>query len=227
MNSIDLNQHKDYPEAYRRGFIYFYDLKFKVNQNVLIPRIETEKIIDIVKEYISDTNLENKISILDVGTGSGCIAITLAKNIENTQVTAIDISKEALEVAKMNAINNHIDNKIKFFQNDLLQNFIVPQDIIVSNLPYIPTDYISHLDSSVKDYEPLLALDGGKDGFDLYRRLFAQIINNKINPKLIIIEFDDTHAELALIEGKKYFPNHTVKIENDKYKYPRFLIIQN
>jgi len=217
----------DYPEAYQKGYILFCDLEILVNENVLIPRIETEKIVELVENYINENSkrLSNEINILDIGTGSGCIAIALAKIIKHAKITAIDISEKALEVAKTNAKKHNVENKIEFVQNDLLSEYNKKHDIIVSNLPYIPTDYIQNLNDSVKKFEPILALDGGKEGFELYRKLFKQIIYNDINPKFIIIEFDDTHSEIALIEGKKYFPNHHVSIKKDKYGYDRFLSI--
>lgn len=212
------------PEAYQKGFIYFCDLKINVNKNVLIPRIETEKIVDLVKEFVNKNNIKN-VQIIDVGTGSGCISIALAKNLTDAKITAIDISNEALEVAVQNSSTNKVNNQIEFVQNDLLNNYYKAADIIVSNLPYIPSDYIKQLEESVKNYEPILALDGGKDGFDLYRRLFTQIIENKTNPKLIIIEIDDTQNELAVSESKKYFPDKKIELINDKYGYPRFVSI--
>jgi len=216
---------KDYPEAYKRGYILFCDLEIKVNEDVLIPRIETESIVDIVENYVRQNNLK-ETNILDVGTGSGCISIVLAKRIEDTQITAIDISNKALEVAKENVREYNLENRIEILQNDLLDNYNTPHDIIVSNLPYIPTDYIEKLDKSVKDFEPRIALDGGKEGFDLYRRLFKQIIDNNINPKLIVIELDDSHIDVALNEGRKYFPRYKIRIEKDKYNYGRFLVIE-
>ena len=218
-------QNNSYPTAYKEGHILFCGLEIDVDENVLIPRIETEKMVDMVEKYIEETATDRSISVLDVGTGSGCISIALARRFSNISVIAIDISDEILEVAKKNAKKHDVEDKIKFIKNDLLSNYCTKHDIIVSNLPYIPTKEIINLDDSVKNFEPLLALDGGGDGFELYRRLFAQIVEGDINPKLIVIEFNDTHDKLALTEGKKYFPNHNVNTEKDKYGYYRFLVI--
>jgi release factor glutamine methyltransferase len=218
----------DIPEAYVTGKAFFCDLEFIVNENVLIPRIETENLVDIVVNYIKENKLENNtdLKILDIGTGSGCIAITLATKLSNIHVDAIDISPKALAVAKENAVKNRVGDRVKFIENNLLENITQHYDIIVSNLPYIPTKRIPILENSVKNFEPTLALDGGEDGFELYRKLFKQIIENNIKPDFIAIEFDDEHNEIAKIEANKYFNNHDIKVEKDLFKYDRFLTIQ-
>lgn len=218
----------DIPEAYVTGKAFFCDLEFIVNENVLIPRIETENLVDIVVNYIKENKLASNtdLKILDIGTGSGCIAITLANKLPNIYVDAIDISPKALSVAKENAVKNRVGDRVKFIENNLLENITQHYDIIVSNLPYIPTKRIPILENSVKNFEPTLALDGGEDGFELYRKLFKQIVENNINPKFIAIEFDDEHNELAKKEAKKYFSNHDIKVEKDLFKYDRFLTIQ-
>lgn len=217
------------PEEYITGKAYFCDLEFKVTEDVLIPRIETEKLVDIVVEYIKTNKIENNkdLKILDIGTGSGCIAISIAKKLPNIKIDAIDISPKALVVAKENAITNGVGERINFIENNLIENINIHYNIIVSNLPYIPTSRIPILENSVKNFEPTLALDGGEDGFELYRKLFKQIIDNKINPDFIAIEFDDDHNELSIKEAEKYFTNHKIKVEKDLFNYDRFLTIQS
>jgi len=223
------NIKSDIPEEYITGKAYFCDLEFKVTEDVLIPRIETEKLVDIIVDYIKTNKLENnkELKILDLGTGSGCIAVTLAKKLPNLRIDAIDISPKALVIAKENAITNGVGERVNFIENNLIENINTHYNIIVSNLPYIPTSRIPILENSVKNFEPTLALDGGEDGFELYRKLFRQTIDNKINPDFIAIEFDDDHSELSIKEAKKYFTNHTINIEKDLFKYNRFLTIQS
>lgn len=225
------------PKQYELGWIEFYKLRFKVTPDVLIPRPETELLVDSVLAYISHTTLTS-LTILDLGTGSGNIAISIAKNLPshigsgNVKIIASDISSKALKVAKQNAKLHGVSDKITFIQSNLLQNIsrslvklsTLP-DIIVTNLPYIPSARIPCLDSSVKDYEPHIALDGGKDGFEIYRKLFAQIKKYNLNPKLIIAEIDYTHGELAINEAQKHFPKARVEVKTDLTHKQRILKI--
>lgn len=147
------------------GKCEFFGLEFEVNENVLIPRADTEV---LVEEVIKKAKAGAKI--LEIGTGSGCIAISLAKNIKNAEVSAVDISIAALDVAKRNAAANSVD--IEFIQADIFEwEPKEKYDIIVSNPPYISTLDILDLEPNVRDYEPHLALDGGDDGLKFYRRI--------------------------------------------------------
>lgn len=221
------------PYQYTKGWTEFYKLKFKVTPDVLIPRPESELLVDEVLKFT-----KNKIlTVLDVGTGSGNIAISIVKNNKKIKVFATDISEKALQVARKNAKLHQVLNKIKFIRSDLLsvipakagiQRVISSQAslIIVTNLPYIPSERIPYLDSSVKDFEPHIALDGGKDGFDLYRKLFKQLRFHPRGVKLIICEIDYTHGELALHEAQKYFPEAQIEVKKDLSYKQRILIIR-
>lgn len=148
----------------------FMKMDFYVNQNVLIPRPDTEV---LVEEVIKIAQKIQAKKILDLCTGSGAIAISIAKYIENSQITATDISEDALEIAELNAKNNGVDKQIAFLYSDLFKN--LPQekyDIIVSNPPYIERKVIKTLDSEVQK-EPIIALDGGNDGLDFYRKIIC------------------------------------------------------
>ncbi len=219
------------PKQYTQGWVEFYKLKFKVTPDVLIPRPETELLVDEVLKFVkSNTSL----TILDLGTGAGNIAISLIKNNPKLKIIATDISEKALKVAKQNAKLHGVLNKITFLKGNLLSSFgkqkmrsfkMLPPDIIVTNLPYIPFYRIPYLDSSVKDFEPHIALDGGSDGFELYRKLFQQVSQLKYKPKLIIGEIDYTHGELAVNEANKFFPNAQVEVKFDLAHKQRILII--
>ena len=153
------------PLQYITGTAEFMGLEFAVNQYTLIPRQDTETLVEAIIE-----RAHNGARILDIGTGSGCIGISLAKFVKNADVTLADISKGALETARANAEKNNVS--VRCVRLDILKD--IPDgkfDIIVSNPPYIETEVIEGLDSTVRDYEPVSALDGGADGLVFYRRI--------------------------------------------------------
>ncbi len=211
------------PSQYIKGWVEFYKLRFKVTPDVLIPRPETELLVDEILSFARSSLL--RLTILDLGTGAGNIAISIAENIPSIKIIAADVSKKALKIAQKNAKFHGISN-IDFIVSDLLSNIKTEPDIIVTNLPYIPSARIPTLDSSVKDYEPHIALDGGEDGFDLYRKLFRQINKKGWKPKLIVGEIDYTHGDIAYTEAKKYFPDAKVEVKLDLAQNIRILIIQ-
>lgn len=208
------------PSQYIKGWVEFYKLRFKVTPDVLIPRPETEILVDEVLKFATDKTL----TVLDLGTGSGNIAISIAKNAPDVKIIATDISKKALKIAGQNA-KLHGVLGIDFIESDLLSKIKTEPDIIVTNLPYIPSERIGYLDSSVKDFEPLIALDGGEDGFNLCRKLFSQIKQKGWEPKLIVGEIDYTHGQLAVLEAQKYFPDANIEVKTDLAHKQRVLII--
>lgn len=152
----------------------FMGLDFFVKEGILIPRPDTET---LVEEIIEICKGKKDVSILDIGTGSGAITVSLAKYIENSKVMSFDVSEIALEIAKKNAIINEVDEKIKYINSDLftaISDSNIKFDIIVSNPPYIKKQDIETLHTQVKDYEPYNALEGGEDGLDFYRKITEQ-----------------------------------------------------
>lgn len=164
------------PIAYIVGNREFMGLDFYVQEGVLIPRPDTEV---LVEEVIELGKNKGPINILDIGTGSGAITVSLAKYLDNVKVTSVDISDIALEIGKKNAISNNVDDKITFIKSDLFTNIDknMKFDIIVSNPPYIKREVIETLDKQVKDFEPYNALEGGIDGLDFYRAITTQAKN--------------------------------------------------
>lgn len=208
-----------YPIQYLIGYVDFYGYKINVSEDVLIPRYETEylleKVINISKKIFSD-----KINILDIGTGSGAISIVL-KNELNSNVTACDISKKALNVAINNAkINN---SSIKFIESDIFSNINDKFDIIISNPPYISSDEV--IMDSVKKYEPNLALYAPKDGLYFYEEIIKDA-RKYLNDKFIIaFEIGWWQGNLICDIAKRYFSDSVIRIEKDLTDRDRYLFI--
>lgn len=159
------------PLQYITNVQEFMGMDFYVDENVLIPQPDTEILVEEVLNLIGK---QENLSLLDMCTGSGAIAVSIAKNTNNCKVYAVDISNSALEVAKKNAIRNEVDEKIEFINSNMFEKLDINKkfDIIVSNPPYIETDIIKQLDIQVQN-EPKIALDGGFDGLDFYRNILA------------------------------------------------------
>ena len=175
-NSLLNRRLKQEPIAYILGYKAFWDYQFKVNPAVLIPRPETELIIEAVQRYFSHIN--KSLEILDLGTGTGCIPITLLKLYPNAIATAIDISNEALEIAKYNAYALDVAERINIFRSNWFENFTTKFekfDIITANPPYISLQEWQTLSNEVKNYEPEYALTDYKDGLMHYKTILASL----------------------------------------------------
>lgn len=215
------------PEQYQQGWTQFYKLKFHLTGDVLIPRPETELLVDEVLKIVNRKTIGNRpYTIIDLGTGSGCIAISIAKNAPNLRILATDISEKALVVAKKNSEFHKINGRIIFETMNLLEGLQKAPDIIVTNLPYIPSARLKLIDPMVTEFEPKVALDGGYDGFELYRRLFTQMNEQKIYPKYLIAEIDYSFTDIIEFEVPKFFPGTEFEIKHDLAKKQRILIIK-
>ena len=198
------------PVAYILGYKYFWKFKFFVNKSVLVPRPETEIIVEQALKYISDNKSKK---ILDIGTGSGCIIISILKERAKCSATAIDISNKALKVAKINAKMHHLENKIKFINIDVDKFNTNKYDLILSNPPYINDIDLSRLDDDIKIYEPKEALSGGLNGYKEIKKIIeksSKIL--KINGKLIF-EIGDTQKEYTkkLLKNNGMYINKIIK----------------
>lgn len=209
------------PVQYIVGNVDFYGNIINVNKNVLIPRFETEqlveKTIDLIKKYFNKT-----VDIVDLGTGSGCIAITLKKEV-SCNMDAVDISIDALNVARENAKINNVD--INFYQGNMLDILEKKYDVIISNPPYIKYD--EEIMDIVKNNEPHLALYAIDDGLYYYKEILKNA-NNYLNEKSIIaFEIGYTQGKEIISTVKNYFPQSKILLEKDLYQRDRFIFILN
>jgi release factor glutamine methyltransferase len=176
------------PLQYIEEYIPFYTIQLKVDQRCLIPRPETEYLIELIKE-----NTQAPTGILDIGTGSGCIALMMKVLFPTSEVSGIDISEEALSIAIENAQLNSL--AVNFYQSDLLENVETNNiDLIIANLPYVPKDTLCDLDKEVIDYEPLIALNGGIDGLEVMSKLVNEIENKGLSNLTLCLEIDSTKS---------------------------------
>ena len=213
------------PIQYINGKENFFSRDFIVNENVLIPRYETEELVENILYKIDDYFDDySSIDLCDVGTGSGAIAITLALEEPKLNVVATDISEEALEVAKANA--SELDAQVTFYQGDMLEPLIDRQqkfDIFVSNPPYIPQD--QEIESVVKDNEPHVALYGGNDGLYFYRKIFKDVRHVLKDRALLVFEMGFDQRELMSQAVEQYFPDTPYEIIKDINGKDRMLFI--
>ncbi len=210
------------PLPYITGIRAFYGLNFRVNKHVLIPRPETELLVDEALAWINQNS--QAILAVDVGTGCGCIPISLATNSKNINFIASDISIKALETTKTNIITQQLESQISLVQSDLLSAFRCKFDLICANLPYIPTSKLT--DVNTLGFEPLQALDGGKDGLRYIRLLLIQAKQRIKTPGLILLEIESSTGLVAIGETKDIFPNSKVSLIKDLCERDRLIKIE-
>lgn len=208
------------PFAYITEKQEFMKLSFKITQDVLIPRPDTEILVDTVIKIVK-RNQEKKCNILDMCSGSGCIGISLNKYLDNVKITGVDISKNALEIARYNNIVNNTN--VEFIYSDLFENINdMVFDIIVSNPPYIPTQDIKDLQKEVLN-EPVIALDGGEDGLDIYRRIVLGAKNHLLDGGYLVFEigYDQAKDVSNILEVEGY---ENIKVIKDLSNNDRVII---
>jgi release factor glutamine methyltransferase len=203
------------PVQYIIGMVEFFGLEFKVDQRVLIPRPETEALVEVVIEKLA--NNENP-KIIDLGTGSGAIAISLARNLKRSFIYAIDLSKDALVMAKENAIRNKVENKIEFFCGDLFEplknkNLGGQIDCVVSNPPYVTKDEFERLPKEIKDYEPIVALKTDEEGTSFHGKIIENSLDflNKSGILALEVGLGQANKVADLIRNRKDFDNAEIK----------------
>jgi release factor glutamine methyltransferase len=213
------------PWEYIRGVSSFYGYDFLVDRNTLIPRVETEELVSIVLDLLSK-NPPFK-HVIDVGTGSGCIIISIAKNLrkeKDIKFTGVDISEKALKTAKRNALLHKVNKKVSFLKGNLLEHLNIDSPtLVIANLPYIPTDMYNKLDRSVKEFEPGQALDGGEDGLKYYKELLEQLKKIEVEGKKLTLVIEVEPSTLGNV--KQLFNNYKYQILSDFRGLNRFVLI--
>lgn len=213
----------DYPIQYAIGYVDFYKTSIEVNKNVLVPRFETELLVDILCKEVKNNNLENA-NILDLCTGSGCIGISLANEFKNANVTAVDKSSKALKTARKNAEKNRV--KIQFLKKDVLKDFKYDKkfQVLVSNPPYVKLD--EEVSNNTK-YEPTMALYPGKDDVIFYKAIIDYADKIMEGESIIAFEIGSTQAIRICEYAKNRLPLSKIKVLKDYNNYDRFILIYN
>lgn len=210
------------PLPYLLGEWEFFGLRFQITPDVLIPRPETELLVETALAWLKKHPGQPRAA--EAGTGSGCISVSLAVNTPNLTITATDISTAALEIAKANADRHGVSSRIDFIHDNLLGTAAGPFDLIAANLPYIPSNTLRGLENLQK--EPSLALDGGPDGLDLIRRLLDQAAERLAPKGLVLLEIEYRQGEQALHLAESAFPGAAVQVKPDLAGKPRLLVIE-
>ena len=221
--SLALNQVKEgIPLPYILGAWEFYQLSFSITADTLIPRPETEGLVYKAVKWLQDH--PGRRTCLDLGTGSGCIAVTLAAKIPDLNILATDLSYPATLVARKNAQDHKTGGRINFLTADLLTGFQTTVDLLITNLPYIPTEKLKTL--SVYNTEPRLALDGGADGLSSIREVLENAPGIMNPGGLILLEIDESKGDESQKLAQAVFPRAEILLEKDLSGMDRYLSIQ-
>ena len=201
---------KSEPIAYITGYKEFWKNKFKVDKNVLIPRPDTET---IVEQVLNDLNINSAKKILDIGTGSGCILLSILRERKKCTGVGVDISKNAIKLAKYNAKIQHIKNRIRFLNSDIDNFYGDKYDLIISNPPYVKLHKINSLEKDIKSFEPKVALNGGVDGYTKIRLTIkkSSTLIKKRGKLFLEVGFDQTRETLKLLKLNGFYTNKVVK----------------
>ena len=212
------------PLNYITGLREFYGLDFEVSDSVLIPRQETELLVDTVIS-LARSRPKCEMKICDIGTGSGAIAVSVAVNLPSAEVMAIDISQRALDIADANRRMHGVYNRVSLRLGNLLEPVDWKPEIIVSNPPYIRRSDLSLLQPEIQ-YEPSVALDGGPDGLEVIRGLLRQSSDKVSSTGAILFEIDSSQKESARMLSREYFPNSEISILDDLSGNSRAILIE-
>jgi release factor glutamine methyltransferase len=205
------------PIAYLTNKKFFWKSEFLVDHNILIPRPDTELIIDQVLKF---TKHKNNLNVLDIGVGSGCILVSILKEKLNFYGTGIDVSKNCINISRINAINLKVNSRVRFYKSNVDKFNLGKYDLIVANPPYIIKNNLKYLEKDVVNFEPKLALDGGLDGLSEIRKVIKKSSELlKKNGKFILeIGFNQKNKVINLLKEKGFYINSTLKdlAKNDR-----------
>ena len=216
------------PSAYITGHKEFYGLDFKVDPRALIPRPETELLVELALEFAARAYKQGEgLNIAEVGVGCGAIAIALAVNLSGARVVATDISPAALKLASENVSRHGVEDRVTLLEGDLLQNVSGPIDILVSNPPYIPSAQLATLPREIRDHEPRVALDGGENGITVIEQLIRQA-KDKLKPGgAMFVEIGWDLGERALARSLELWPESDASISPDLAGLDRVLTLRS
>jgi release factor glutamine methyltransferase len=212
------------PLPYLLGEWEFYGITLNVTSDVLIPRPETELLVDTAIRWLENHAFKQPPMVLDIGTGSGAIAIALAKHVQGAHLFASDISWRVLRLCQTNLHQLNVIDRIQLIASDGYPPLQANFDLICANLPYIPSAKLQRL--AVSKHEPRLALDGGKDGFTTIQQVFSQITNHLADTHLLLFEIESSQGELALIKAQQAFLCSKITVMKDLAGNDRLLSIE-
>ena len=214
------------PMAYVVGHTEFYALDFLTDRRALIPRPETEHLVELALARIKPQSSNLKSQVVDVGTGCGCIVVSLAANLPDVRFIATDISADALALAHENARRHKVSSRIQFLRGDLLAPVPLRAEGVVANLPYVTTTEWQSLPRHIREHEPRVALDGGPDGLDLIRRFFSQAPRYVKPDGWLLLEIGATQGQAVSALARQAFPLAAVSLHRDYAGLTRIAEIQ-
>jgi release factor glutamine methyltransferase len=225
------------PLPYLTGHIEFYGLDFAIDPRVLIPRPETETLVDLALTHVAQslslprqpdqhTQDAPRLVLADVGTGSGCLAVTLAVHVPSAHIYALDLSPDALAVARANAQRHRVARRITFLESDLLTALPEPADLIVANPPYVASEELPTLPQEVRKHEPRLALHGGPDGLDIVRRLLRKAPAYLRREGAVLLEIGARQGPAAIHLAREAFPAAVTTVHLDLAGRDRVLCVK-
>ena len=212
------------PTAYILGHKEFYGLEFEVTPDAIIPRSETETLVELVLDYARSASA-GEMRIADVGVGCGAIAVALAVNLSEAEIIAIDISPQALAMARRNAERHTVMDRTRFLEGDLLEPLDAPVDVIVANLPYVPTGDFEAAPPEINEHEPRLGLDGGPDGLRLIERLLRDAPPHLKPGGALLAEIGEQQGKSALSLARESFPGARIEVKQDLSGLDRVLVV--
>lgn len=210
------------PLPYILGEWEFFNLRFNITPDTLIPRPETELLVETALSWLQDNPDKNKLA--EIGTGSGCIPISIAMNNSNVQITSCDISQAALDIAQINSQTHQIQDRINFMLSDIFDNLNGKYHLICSNPPYIPTKTLRGLE--VFEKEPTLALDGGAKGLDIIAKILSESADHLLPGGLILMEIEARQGIEVQYLAQQNFPSADIHVKKDLAGHDRLLVIQ-